>query len=102
MAPGKDPRKRPPRREMPLYTISVASRLTHLPIHTIRWLEANELVEPARTEGHQRLFSDADIEFLLEVARLLERKVNLAGIRTILEIKETYSIESIEFSAEDD
>ena len=38
----------------------------------------------------------------LEVARLLERKVNLAGIRAILEIKETYSIETIEFSEEDE
>jgi len=84
--------------EVPLYTISVASRLCSLPIHTIRWLEANELLSPSRTDGRHRLFSDADIEFLSEVAALLERRVNLAGIRTILEIKRTYSIERIELT----
>ena len=90
------------KREVPLYTISVAARLTSLPVHTIRWLEANELFEPARTEGRQRLFSDEDIEFLLEIAQLLERKVNLAGIRTILQIKQTYSIQHIELEIEED
>ena len=83
------------RRIMPLYTISVASRLCHLPVHTIRWLENNSLFRPARTEGRQRMFSDSDIEFLLEVASLLERKVNLAGIRVILEIKQTHNLETI-------
>ncbi|MFH1726493.1 MAG: MerR family transcriptional regulator [Elusimicrobiota bacterium] len=87
---------------MPLYTISVTARLTRLPIHTIRWLEANEIFEPARTEGRQRLFSDDDIEFLLEVAQMLERKVNLAGIRTILEVKRTYHIERISLSMDEE
>lgn len=80
---------------MPLYTISVASQLCSLPVHTIRWLESNEIFQPARTQGRQRMFSDADIEFLLEVARLLERKVNLAGIRVILEIKQRHHLDTI-------
>ena len=80
---------------MPLYTISIASRLCSLPVHTIRWLENNSIFAPARTEGRQRMFSDADIEFLLEVATLLQRKVNLAGIRVILEIKQTHHLETI-------
>ncbi|PJA13557.1 MAG: MerR family DNA-binding transcriptional regulator [Elusimicrobia bacterium CG_4_10_14_0_2_um_filter_63_34] len=91
------------RRAMPLYTISVASQLCRLPVHTLRWLESNELFQPARTQGRQRLFSDSDIEFLMEVARLLERKVNLAGIRVILEIKERHHLEtiSLEITAEE-
>ena len=76
----------------PVYTISVTARLTKIPVHTIRWLETNGLVEPARTEGRQRLFSDEDIEFLREIADLLKRRVNLAGIRVILEIKRTYNL----------
>ena len=80
------------RRSLPVYTISIAARLTEIPVHTIRWLETNGLVEPARTEGRQRLFSETDIEFLLEIADLLDRKVNLAGIRVILEIKRTYNL----------
>lgn len=85
--------------EFPAYTISIASRLTSLPIHTIRWLESNELFQPARTPGRQRLYSQQDIEFLQEVAGLMERKVNLAGIRLILQIKRTYRIA---IPAEDD
>jgi MerR family glutamine synthetase transcriptional repressor len=83
------------RRVMPLYTISVASQLCDLPVHTIRWLENNEIFQPARTQGRQRMFSDADIEFLSEVAALLERRVNLAGIRVILEIKQRHNLETI-------
>lgn len=83
------------RRAMPLYTISVASQLCSLPVHTIRWLENNEIFRPARTQGRQRLFSDEDIEFLAEVATLLERKVNLAGIRVILEIKQHHNLETV-------
>ena len=79
----------------PVYTISVASELCELPVHTIRWLEANQFIEPHRTRGNQRLFCEADIELLLQIAALLSRRVNLAGIRTILEIKQTYRIERI-------
>lgn len=90
------------RREAPVYTISVAARLTSLPVHTIRWLESNGLCKPARTDGRQRLFSEHDIEFLTEVANLLDRKVNLAGIRVILYMKRTYSIESISIPDEEE
>ena len=83
------------RRAMPLYTISIASRLCSLPVHTIRWLEANEIFEPARTEGRQRLFSEEDVAFLTDVAALLNRKVNLAGIKVILQTKRRRNIESI-------
>jgi MerR family transcriptional regulator, glutamine synthetase repressor len=76
----------------PLYTISVASRLCALPVHTLRWLESHEFVHPWRTQGNQRLFSESDIERLLEIRLLLERRVNIAGIRTILTIKRTYRI----------
>jgi DNA-binding transcriptional MerR regulator len=91
------------KRDLPVYTISVASRLTSLPVYTIRWLEAHQLLRPKRTSGRQRLFSDADIEFLTEVADFLAHGVNLAGIRAILYMKREYSIErlSIEWSEEE-
>jgi MerR family glutamine synthetase transcriptional repressor len=88
------------KRGLPVYTISVAARLTELPIHTIRWLEANRFIQPSRTDGNQRLFRDEDIELLQEIAALLERRVNLAGIRTILHIKRTYRITRIHIKEE--
>jgi MerR family glutamine synthetase transcriptional repressor len=95
------PSRRKPARETPVYTISVASKLTTLPIYTIRWLEAQHLCTPARTEGRQRLFSEEDIEFLQEVADLLGHGVNLAGIRAILQIKKTYRLEQITITWEE-
>ena len=86
------------RRRQPVYTISIAARLTHIPIHTIRWLEAKDIVEPARTSGNQRLYSDADIDLLRELALLLQRGVNIAGMRTIIQIKRTYHIRMIQES----
>lgn len=83
------------KRELPVYTISIASRLTSLPVYTIRWLETHRLLKPSRTSGRQRLFSDADVEFLSEVAELLKHGVNLAGIRAILYMKREYSIERL-------
>lgn len=86
---------------MPVYTISIASRLTSLPIHTIRWLEKQGIVEASRSAGRQRLFSNPDIELLQEVAALLQRKVNLAGIRIILQMKQTHHIEKLRIPDEE-
>lgn len=99
--PRKAERGAKRRREMPVYTISIASQLTSLPIYTIRWLEAHDILKPARTEGRQRLFSEEDIEFLAQVAELLEHKVNLAGIRTIMHIKRTHRIDDLSIEWEE-
>ncbi len=76
----------------PVYNISVASRLSGIPEHTIRWLERNQLISPGRTEGNQRLFSDADIDVLRRIKELLDEKVNAAGIRVVLRITRTRRI----------
>ncbi len=83
-------------RRTPVYTISVASQLIGLPIHTVRWLETNGFVHPFRTPGNRRLFSEEDVELLREIAELLSRRVNAAGIRAILTIKQTYRIERLD------
>ncbi|HOX22305.1 MAG TPA: MerR family transcriptional regulator [Elusimicrobiales bacterium] len=70
-----------------LYNISVAARLCGLPAYTIRWVEKNHLVEPSRTEGNQRLFSDPEIELLREIAALLRQNVNVQGIRVVLRMR---------------
>jgi DNA-binding transcriptional MerR regulator len=72
----------------PIYNIGAASRLSGLPIWTLRWIEKHALVRPRRTEGNQRLFSERDVETLKAVRELMEKKVNLAGIRVILRLRE--------------
>lgn len=75
------------RRSEPLFTISVAARLCELEVHTIRWIESQELIRPHRTPGNTRMFCEEDIERLREIAQLLEAEVNAAGIRMILELR---------------
>lgn len=80
---------RPQRRtsRTPVYTIGAASRLTGIPIWTLRWIEKHGLLRPNRTEGRQRLYTDTELDQLRDVRALMEQKVNLAGIRVILKMR---------------
>jgi MerR family glutamine synthetase transcriptional repressor len=49
-------------------------------------VEKAGLINPERTEGKQRLFSDDDIEILCRIRELLAQRVNLSGIRIILQM----------------
>ncbi|MBI3288500.1 MAG: MerR family transcriptional regulator [Elusimicrobia bacterium] len=71
----------------PVYAIGAASRLTGIPIWTLRWIERNGLLRPSRTRGRQRLYNDADMKRLRAIRELMEKKVNLAGIRVILSLR---------------
>ena len=74
-------------RATPVYPIGAASRLTGIPIWTLRWIEKNGLLNPDRSRGRQRLYSDLELETLRSVRDLMERKVNVAGIRVILSLR---------------
>ena len=71
----------------PVYTIGAASRLTGIPIWTLRWIERHGLLRPSRTRGRQRLYTDGDLGVLRDVRGWMEQKVNLAGIRVILRMR---------------
>ena len=76
-------------RSTPIYTIGAAARLTGIPIWTLRWIEKHGLLCPDRTSGRQRLYSDVEMDLLRDVRDLMEQKVNLAGIRVILRMRQT-------------
>jgi DNA-binding transcriptional MerR regulator len=80
---------RPVRRttSTPIYTIGAASRLTGIPIWTLRWIERHGLLRPSRTQGRQRLYADGDMKRLRDIRDLMEQKVNLAGIRVIMRMR---------------
>lgn len=82
--------ERPQRRTRttPVYTIGAAARLTGIPIWTLRWIEKHGLLRPDRTPGRQRLYSDSEMALLRSVRDLMEQKVNLAGIRLILKMRQ--------------
>ncbi|MEK7383926.1 MAG: MerR family transcriptional regulator [Elusimicrobiota bacterium] len=75
-------------RTTPVYAIGAAARLTGIPIWTLRWIERHGLLNPERTPGRQRLYSDSEMTLLRSVRDLMEQKVNLAGIRVILKMRQ--------------
>ena len=72
------------RRNMALFPMGIVMKLTDLTARQIRYYEQHELVVPARTNGNQRLFSFNDVERLLEIKGLIEKGVNIAGIKQVL------------------
>src|SRR6188472_4553700 len=76
-----------PRFNEPLFVISVAARLVEMHPQTLRKYEKEGLIEPSRTSGNLRLYSDRDIERLRQVKYLVEQRgLNLAGVQLVLEL----------------
>ena len=67
-----------------VYVISVAAELAGMHPQTLRIYERRGLVDPARTTGGNRRYSEADIALLLRIARLTEEGPNLAGLKRVL------------------
>lgn len=75
-------------RDEPVYVISVAADLAGVHPQTLRSYERNGLVDPQRSSGNVRRYSDQDIERLLEIQRLTQEEgLNLAGVKMVLELR---------------
>jgi DNA-binding transcriptional MerR regulator len=70
-----------------LYGISVAAELVGTGAQNLRAYERAGLVEPHRTEGGTRLYSENDVARLIRIAELLSAGLNLAGIAVVLELE---------------
>ncbi|MYL42106.1 MerR family transcriptional regulator [Virgibacillus salexigens] len=69
---------------MPLFGIGIVIKLTELTARQIRYYEEHALIHPERTSGNQRLFSFNDVDKLLEIKDLLDKGLNIAGIKLLL------------------
>ncbi|MGL4819781.1 MAG: MerR family transcriptional regulator [Bacilli bacterium] len=74
------------RRSTPLFPIGIVIQLTELTARQIRYYEEHSLVHPARTETNRRMYSFNDVDRLLEIKKLIEQGLNLAGIKQVLGI----------------
>ncbi len=74
-------------RDRALYIISVAAELAGVHPQTLRIYERKGLIEPSRTEGRSRRYSDRDIALLQRIQELTNDGVSLAGVRRILELE---------------
>ncbi|MFQ5574735.1 MAG: heat shock protein transcriptional repressor HspR [Terriglobia bacterium] len=77
------------RKDEALYMISVAAKLAGVHPQTLRIYERKELINPQRSSGSTRLYSEKDIVRLRLIQELTQKSgVNLAGTKMILELRE--------------
>lgn len=76
-----------PNDQRALYIISVAAELAGVHPQTLRIYERKGLIEPARTEGRSRRYSERDVALLRRIQELTNEGVGLAGVRRILELE---------------
>ncbi|EJB99818.1 heat shock protein transcriptional repressor HspR [Helicobacter pylori] len=73
----------------PLYLISVVAKILGVHPQTLRQYEKEGLIEPSRTDGKMRLYSQRDMDKIKTILRLTrDMGVNLAGVDIILRLKE--------------
>ena len=71
----------------PCYVISVAARMIQVHSQTLRYYEREGLLEPARSGGNIRLYSQRDIEKVRRIKSLTEDLgINLAGVQVVLQM----------------
>lgn len=70
-----------------VYVISVAAELAGVHPQTLRIYERKGLVEPARTGGGSRRYSDEDVDMLRRIQELTNEGLNLAGVKRVLEMQ---------------
>src|SRR5512146_1556309 len=79
----------------PCYVISIAAQILEIHPQTLRYYERAGLVQPSRSRGNIRLYSQSDIERLRLIQRLMDDLgVNLAGVEVIINM--TQRIEELE------
>ncbi|TQR32975.1 MerR family transcriptional regulator [Campylobacter sp. MIT 99-7217] len=72
----------------PVYLISIVAKVLNIHPQTLRQYEREGLVEPSRTDGKIRLYSQKDIDQIKLILRLTrDMGVNLAGVDVILKLK---------------
>lgn len=75
--------------EEPVYLISVVAKVLSIHPQTLRQYEREGLVEPSRTEGKMRLYSEKDLDRIKMILRLTrDLGINLAGVDVILRLKQ--------------
>ena len=70
-----------------VYVISVAAELAGMHPQTLRIYERRGLLDPARTSGGNRRYSEADVDLLLRIAQLTTDGLNLAGVKRVLALE---------------
>ena len=74
-------------RRQAVFVISVAAELAGVHPQTLRIYERKGLVDPARTGGGSRRYSEEDIERLRRIQDLTNEGLNLAGVKRVIDLE---------------
>ena len=80
-------KKRIPTEMEAVYVISVAASLAGMHPQTLRIYERRGLIEPFRTPGGTRRYSDADLERLALIQELTSQGINIEGVKRIMALE---------------
>jgi MerR family transcriptional regulator, heat shock protein HspR len=75
------------RQRRAVYVISVAAELVGVHPQTLRVYERRGLLDPMRTTGGSRRFSDEDLDRLRRIQDLTTAGLNLEGVRRVLDLE---------------
>ena len=76
----------------PRYVISIVARMLGTQTHTLRYYEKIGIIEPSRSQGNMRLYSERDLILLRRAKTLIDDLgVNLAGAEVILRMSQRMS-----------
>jgi MerR family transcriptional regulator/heat shock protein HspR len=76
-----------PDRGRPVFVISVAAELAGVHPQTLRIYERKGLLDPTRTSGGSRRFSESDLARLRRIQELTSTGLNLEGVRRVLQLE---------------
>src|SRR5829696_1206073 len=71
-----------------VFVISVAAELAGVHPQTLRIYERKGLVDPARTGGGSRRYSEDDIDRLRRIQDLTNEGLNLAGVKRVMALED--------------
>jgi MerR family transcriptional regulator/heat shock protein HspR len=76
----------------PRYVISIAAKMLDTQTYTLRYYERVGIIEPRRSQGNVRLYSDQDIALLKRVKAMVDDMgINLPGVEVILRMMQRVS-----------
>ncbi len=76
-----------PDRDRGVYGISVAAELVGTARQNLRVYESHGLLQPERTAGGTRRYSEQDLQVLRRIGELLGDGLNLSGIAMVLDLE---------------
>jgi len=71
----------------PMFTVGQVAGMLGVQPAFVRRLDTERVVQPARSDGNQRRYSQAEVALVQQVSQMADEGIGLSGIRRILELQ---------------